>query len=384
MRITYSYNTIENAYLSRIEIERQEKYAKAVADLYTKILEFQAKLARYFGTSTLKNLGKNIVQINVSWKDESEDLAKMDREAQETLAFLNYDTQQSDLMTIRDHLTNTKAKLDAVLQQFFAQRDRSITILKWLSPISYRRDHISTRRALGDYSTNSCKWFLQHKTYQDWTASSDGLLWLRDHIGTGKSTIASMVIESFMRQPKSKLAFFYCSANVTKSSNLGNIRDIPHNTSENIIRSILRQLSVSADGTDVAQSVCDIYNPDIDCELSMRDCTNLILEIIETTGNVTLVVDALDECADRDGLLNTLGLLRMSSKVRIFLTSRRGISNPKSLLGVAEEMTMKTQNSNDIEQYISREIDERREGCALTDNQAKSLREILNSNAQGM
>jgi hypothetical protein len=278
MRITYNYNIIENAYLSRLEVRSQEKYATAVLPLYTKIMEFQAQAAQYFRTNTFKKIGKNVSHIkNINWKDKSDALGIMDKETRDTLDFLNHEAQQEDFEILKDLLGSENQKLDSIIEHFFSQQDYIRKVAKWLSPISYRQEHIVIRRALGPYATTSGQWFFDSDQYRNWKSSKTPLLWLRGHIGTGKSTIACMVAEKCMRQPPGRLAFFYCSSNVTKSVKLG---EVPHNTSENIIRSILRQLSISAGANALPKSVQDAYDPATDCELEIQDCISLILDII--------------------------------------------------------------------------------------------------------
>jgi len=129
-------------------------------------------------------------------------------------------------------------------------------------------------------------------------------------------------------------------------------------------------------------------NPD-KCELGTEECFEALTEVIGPEEQTSLVIDALDECADLDELLCNLRELWNSSgrKLRILFTSRFGIP-VHDYFPAAKETEVLDRNAGDIEEYLRQEIPSTVEGGrlhnAMTDEQASRLRMILKKRAQGM
>lgn len=155
----------------------------------------------------------------------------------------------------------------------------------------------------------------------EWAESSDKcIFWLNGMAGTGKSTIARTVAQSFKERGQLGASFFFKRGEADR------------NTAKRLISTILRQLVIANrqllpgisealqnDPTISAKSLSEQFNKLLFEPLQ-------ILEPSQTTAMV-IVIDALDECEkehDIEVLLKLLPQLQKCRSIRlqIFLTSR--------------------------------------------------------------
>jgi len=216
----------------------------------------------------------------------------------------------------------------AAIYAISLQDARYREILDWLSPIPFIEHHegYSEQRIQG-----SGEWFLNHREFLEWQSSSVSKIFLLHGMaGSGKSSLASAVIGSFITQASNQaspapLAYFYCSKNVS---------EIGRSDPNEIMRSIVRQLSTTPSAQKTIHSAVtnEYERRKVDAKidgfdvqkLSLQACTKLILEI---TGPdpATIVLDAIDEVPpnSRHELINALEqIVRDSgSVVKVFVTS---------------------------------------------------------------
>jgi hypothetical protein len=376
-RIIQSYNIAEKTYLSHGNPELKLRFADAVLDLYLDVLIYQAKAIRYFGERTLINFMKNLTQLGVDWKDESSGVGQRQAEAQRNLTFLGPDVVGQ---FFHDQTRNYELRL----QSLSTQRELDDAILAWLSPSPFE-GHFRVAKDLGPRYVSSNQWILKLQEYEDWKVSSDQVLWLEGGVGTGKSSIVFSIIEDMMRECKGRLCFFYYS----RSTGTDQDQTIT------MIRSLLRQLARRIDDPSLYPTITDFYkdnkahNP-VKCELDIDKCFELLEEVVGPNDQISLIIDALDECADLDNLLSYLKKLRDDSgrkrKLRILFTSRFG-AFVHDHFPDAKRMEILDKNADDIENYLNYEVpttEERgRLHNAMTDKQAERLRIILRRRAQG-
>lgn len=202
-------------------------------------------------------------------------------------------------------------------------------ILDWLSPIRYieHQKRHSERRLQG-----SGEWLLNDEEYLNWQSSSaSSIFLLHGMAGSGKTTLASAVVDSTLRQSSNQgssalLAYIYCSKSAT---------EVELSDPAEIMRSVVRQLGVSC-GTQktVHRAVLNDYERreteaklagfDV-ARLSLQDCIRLII-IITGADPATIVLDAVDEVQPKGRYELVQALQQVirdsSSVVKIFATSR--------------------------------------------------------------
>ncbi|KAL8904079.1 MAG: hypothetical protein Q9207_003506 [Kuettlingeria erythrocarpa] len=111
-------------------------------------------------------------------------------------------------------------------------------ILDWLSPIKYIEHQ---KRHSGCRLQGSGEWLLNSHEYLNWQSSSaSSIFLLHGMAGTGKTFLASAIVDSVLRQSSNQgssalLAYLYCSKSAS---------EVELSDPEEIMRSIVRQLGV--------------------------------------------------------------------------------------------------------------------------------------------
>ena len=217
-------------------------------------------------------------------------------------------------------------------------------------------------------------------------------------MGSGKTSLASAVVDSFLHESSDKassapIAYFYCAKNSAETE-----RSNP----DEIMRSILRQLTIShGSSSTVHETILHEYERRQDVakvdgfeipKLQAADCLKLILDT--TAANpATVVIDAVDEIQPslRHFLLSALTQIVQDSLsvVKVFVTSRDD-SNIHALL--PDSVAVRIQNNrtrNDMDVFVDREIssaiqNRRMLNGVVSDNLKQELMDVLIAGAGEM
>lgn len=149
-------------------------------------------------------------------------------------------------------------------------------------------------------------------------------------------------------------AYFYFDRNQTE-----------RNSAEAAMRSFVRQLSTFREGL-IPREILDYYgkmerNGFPSNGPTFDECRTLMLKLLEQRRQVTLIIDALDECSSvtRADFIETLdGFVRDSKTlVKIFISSRPDADivhrfNQGPNIGITAK-----DNSNDIEKFVQSKIE---------------------------
>ena len=222
-----------------------------------------------------------------------------------------------------------------------------LQLLHWLSPVPFSSHH---KRHSESRIPSSGHWLLDHDRYLHWrNSSSSSIFLLHGIIGSGKTSLASAVVDSFLREcsgqaSSAPIAYFYCTKNSAEAE-----RSNP----DEIMGSVLRQLTVRhGSSTTIQEGVLQEYErrqavAKVDgfeiARLRVAECVRLILET--TAENpATIIVDAVDEIqpSSRHVLLSALTQIVQDSQsvVKVFVTSRDD-SNIHAILAEAVALRIK-------------------------------------------
>ena len=176
--------------------------------------------------------------------------------------------------------------------------------------------------------------------------------------------LSSILVDSFKQARKvnpqsAPFSYFYCARNAAEQQ-----RAEP----DEVMRSIVKQLSCSSPDRTVWQPIIDTYNERKEqaeeeggepARLSTQDCVDLILAFAEQNP-ITIIIDALDECdpAKRHELLTALGtLIRDSSDlVKIFVSSRDDNDIVCRLSDSSNIYIHARDNGEDIERFVKTKV----------------------------
>ncbi|KAH7002638.1 ankyrin repeat-containing domain protein [Ilyonectria destructans] len=201
---------------------------------------------------------------------------------------------------------------------FVEDPDQSRTLeatLNWLTPTDYDGDSSEYRKHVGIRAPGTGDWLFEHDNFKLWPSSTDrNLVWIKGVPGSGKSILASSVIERLRSIDGSVVAYFFFR------------RIIPSNcTFASMVRDIIAQIAVQVPDTrqlvrtfmETHGSVDSIPNPEL---------WKLFVSVVGMLPRVYLVVDAWDEIlAGQESLLaTTLHELVSASagSVKLLITSR--------------------------------------------------------------
>lgn len=243
------------------------------------------------------------------------------------------------------------------------QESQQVQLLHWLSPVPFSSHH---KRHSESRIRGSGQWLLDHDQYFNWrNDSSSSIFLLHGIIGSGKTSLASAVVDSFLQESSGQvspapMAYFYCTKNSAETE-----RSNP----DEIMRCILRQLTVSHKSSSIIQegvlqeyerrqAVAKVDGFEI-ARLKATECMRLILDTT-AVNPVTIVVDAVDEIQSdlRHLLLSALIQIVQDSLsvVKVFLTSRDD-SNTQLLLSDAVAVRIQTEHTrNDMDEFVHYEL----------------------------
>jgi hypothetical protein len=155
------------------------------------------------------------------------------------------------------------------------------------------------------------------------------------------------------------VAYFYCARNKSEPQ-----RANP----EEIMRSVLKQLSCSKSDLPVREPVAKMYQErkeeaeDNGCEpekLTLAECVDIIVALLESNP-ATIIIDALDECdpARRGELLAALDkIIQLSANLmKIFVSSRDDNDIVLRLTNSPNVFIRASDNSEDIERFVRTEV----------------------------
>lgn len=232
-------------------------------------------------------------------------------------------------------------------------------IRKWLSapdPSANYRSGLRIRQA------DTGSWFLESEQYTHWKVSSSSFLWLFGIPGCGKTILASTIIEDCLKHcahdPTKAVAYFFFDFNNPQKQ-----------SSERMIRSLITQFSERC--IKIPWTLESLFasldegqrQPPIEALLQG------LRQIIEELPATFIVLDALDECADRDQLLTTIDTITgwQVWSLHVLATSRRERDIEVSFESLVDDHNTVQLSSALVDQDIQKYVRQR-----LLDN--KSLR----------
>ncbi|KAJ7110901.1 ankyrin repeat-containing domain protein, partial [Mycena epipterygia] len=270
------------------------------------------------------------------------------------------------LITLSNGLDVLDVKIKAVVDQ--NTRDK---LDKWLQPANVA---LSQRDAANKRHSNTGQWLLDRAEFREWIYAPNSLLWLHGISGSGKTILSSTIIET-LRERAEPLAFFYFDTN-----NAG------QRTVTQLLTSLVKQFSVQANPPD--KTLNELWKSHTDGQQLPSNSalmSEALMPVLRAfTEPVYVVLDALDECAERDGLLDWITELVGADlpHLHVLLTSRPEVLHSTNLVQHAVEVPLGDCVSQDIESYITKTLSSFR--VNWTDERKDEIKEVLLERSGGM
>ncbi|KAF4631092.1 hypothetical protein G7Y89_g7033 [Cudoniella acicularis] len=272
-----------------------------------------AKLELGQGKNTMKRFGMRALKWPFSSKDVEKLLITIGRHKATFNLALSAD-HIGLARAIKDdvaRLNNSIAELQVGQKEFLVDERRQ-KIHQWLSPLDPSSNH---NAACKKRQPTTGAWFVGSDQYEKWKTTSNSFLWLHGIPGCGKTILCSTIVQDVIRQyqsePEFAVAYFYFDFN-----------DSEKQRHDNFIRSLIVQLSTQSEKTPESLEALftgSRQQPTTDA------LTSTLQQIIGDFQQTFILIDALDECNQREELLELMETIVgwKSEKVHILATSRR-------------------------------------------------------------
>ncbi|KAH9477185.1 hypothetical protein JR316_0011104 [Psilocybe cubensis] len=214
--------------------------------------------------------------------------------------------------------------------------DEAKEIDNWLAPVHTSQNY---NEAYGKREEGTCLWFIEEEEFG---------FWLRTPGSNPAYHFSGQIIKAIQQlTPSVALAYFFFDARDGQTAQQLHM---------NLIRSLISQLShqsvsgISSDIRDLYQKVSPMHPLD-------HELQDTLGKILKEFCNVYIVLDALDECTDRDRTLGwleaLLGHLDNNENLHLAITSRTE-PDIQSVFGRLNHtiVNMSTAANRDIGQYI--------------------------------
>lgn len=203
------------------------------------------------------------------------------------------------------------------INQFY-MKEGSKEIIRWLDSPSPASSH---RNASAKHREATGAWLLDDVKFSEWKSHPSSVLWIQGCAGTGKTVLASAIINKLLEDceklAKAGISFFYFDFN-----NQSTMQD--HNR---FLRSLIEQLS--SEYGDIPKSLAALYRRCRNGTLQpmTSDLLTTLQNIIQDFSHFYLVIDAFDECKEKQqflGFLNAVAMWKFP-QTHIVVTSRTDI-----------------------------------------------------------
>lgn len=253
-------------------------------------------------------------------------------------------------------------------------------ICDWLSPPDPCHNHDAACKC---HKPGTGSWLLTSERYKHWKPSSNPIFWLYGKAGCGKTVLCYTVIEDLrlwsQLTPDSQLAFFYFS-----------FSDIHKQSYMSLLLSLVSQLCKGGPSCERLKQLYDHIYPS---KPSTGQLEELLSLSIQHSGQIVLVLDALDESPDhydssRQEIMDWLERIAVlhRHKLKIFVTSRQisDIQESMTSLGADSMSVQPNMTNTDIRSYVISEISEDRTLRRLDASLQKKIEDSLAQKADGM
>jgi Cdc6-like AAA superfamily ATPase len=275
-------------------------------------------------------------------------------------------------------MKHTKATVDKL---YLDSRQRKI--IQWLSPSDPSTNY---NKALQQRQEGTGLWFLKGDAFAAWKSQRHSFMWLYGIPGCGKTILSTSIIEHLRSFPDLTLLYFYFDFNDVKKQSL-----------EGVVKALISQLYYTC--RDAQKPLDALYSSSNEGsnQPSCESLCKVFLQMIEQAKDVSIVLDALDECSTRkgrptEGLLSWIRDLLNSERISVHLlvTSRPEQDIQSGLNDLVNEESKIDIQSNlvtdDISAYIRARV-RHGEGLKRWQNHPdvqKKIEEKLIQGANGM
>ncbi|KAL4939041.1 hypothetical protein BDV06DRAFT_225432 [Aspergillus oleicola] len=265
-----------------IDTQIIDKSKEQLVSLYCKVIEFQARALCHLQKRTVSRHIRNMFKQE-GWDDLLKEIQDLDNSTEKFTSRIENAEVRKRLEDIQNTLSDnqvwrTNSTRDEKMKRFFN--------LLYTCPYRDRKDRNSKR------VPGTCEWFTSHARFQAWEEKDhSAFLWVSADPGCGKSVLTKFLIDYVLPKPGRTVCYFFFKDDFQDQK-----------SAANALSAILRQLFIERPHL-LSPSVLDKMDTDgkIFVE-SFDDLWNILLSVgsDKDAGEITCVLDALDECQEND------------------------------------------------------------------------------------
>ena len=254
-----------------------------------------------------------------------------------------------------------KVGVDNIQQDQNRQRHR--LIMDWLSLDDFSAQHANF---IVHRQADTGLWFLDSPEFTEWVHGASQTLFCPGIPGAGKTMMAAIAVDHLLNTVQTVevgVAYLYC-----------NYKRQADQTTPNLAAAMLKQLV--QDRPSITQPLSSLY----DCHQvrrtrpSLDEMLSALRSVLGNYSKVYIVIDALDECRERDGtrsqLLKLCRDLQGQTDLRLMATSRH-ISDIVEEFKDTPQVEVRASNG-DVRRYVVGKID-RLARCVQRDSNLQEL-----------
>lgn len=232
------------------------------------------------------------------------------------------------------------------------QGQKIAKIQQWLAAPDPSTNH---QKAFKKQQANTGLWLLESEEYIGWKVNHASSLWLFGIAGCGKTILSSTILDDVFQHcqnhPLRVTLYFYFDFNDKQKQD-------PELMLRSLVSQIVQQSTKTSSGIKTLYSSCVNGKrlPTVDALLK------ILQKMIQQFLQVFIVIDALDECAERRSLMGTLETIAgwRLNNLHLLFTSRREWEMERSLEEIVDCQNRIGLQSNvvdaDIQQYIRQRL----------------------------
>ena len=235
----------------------------------------------------------------------------------------------------------------------YLEEQRTKDIFRWLraKTSDVQTNHLSAREK---HEPTTGEWFIQSTEFTTWKLLPKSTLWLHGIPGAGKTVLCSTIIEhvSKLCGPEIQLTYFYFDFNDSHKEKVNGM-----------LRSMIMQLCMTPGADKVPSIVENLFHQydDGHKEPTLQSLIDTFSLLIATKPRTYVIIDALDECCERDKLIEIfVHIVPASQYLNLLVTSRREkdlIDGLESIMEVQIDLSKWTGSDADIRLHVQRSLD---------------------------
>ncbi|KAK4170041.1 ankyrin repeat-containing domain protein [Cladorrhinum sp. PSN259] len=215
-------------------------------------------------------------------------------------------------------------------------------VINWISPLNFNptQNELLTKRA-----PNTGSHLLNSEVFTEWLGKKGQTIWCNGIPGAGKTVFAATVVDHlqqvFSKRTDIGIAVAYC-----------NYKETDRQKPVNLLAAIWRQIITPGAALSSGIKLTYKTHQDRGTSLELREISRELREEVRGLARVFIIIDALDECPEDNGVRSTLleHLNRLLPRANIMVTSRP-LDDIKARFQQSQKLKIDASN-DDVEQYI--------------------------------